>query len=406
MNDKVALCENWPVRHIKRGITGSNLTMLLWIVIGFSLCGAIALLVGLAAGARSRGDGNPPWHAAQLPPLLAPSIGISPELPETPSYASPCGLCEKNDLPLGLHLTAATVDSIGEAFSIHNLDVIEKAEDLLRAGGFGPPGNKDARCKARTFFQLGSCNGFHYLTDLSTKRDHAVWGYGDGTVAPFREKYLNAAVYPLRFIHKVRLGANCFCLEYEIPETYDEHIQTGDLRLRVRRVDVKLPHRGKTPVLSREFPNSDGKRLELLFEQKICGRVSRDRIVDRGDTLDIIALHDLQGMHVRKWGVHKLGALVMWVTLVEGNVIPKHPRLGACAYFPDIKFRLPSVLPDIGLSDLRDFSFPLPLMLESWYRQPSKDLPSWLRIQAGVRIRDWKSIGPRPRILDKRFPDL
>ena len=84
-------------------------------------------------------------------------------------------------------------------------------------------------------------------------------------------------------------------------------------------------------------------------------------MVDRGDTPGLDHHHDVEGMYVRKAGVHRLGAVVFWRSRVEGDRDPARPRVGGCAYFPRIQIRL-SLLPDLGLDDLREFDLPQPVV--------------------------------------------
>jgi hypothetical protein len=130
------------------------------------------------------------------------------------------------------------------------------------------------------------------------------------------------------------------------------------------------------------------------------------RIEDRGDSLELVMIYDLRGVYARKAGVHVLGALVAWRSIVAGDDPPANPRMGACAYFPRLTFILPTFLPDLGLDDLRDFAYPQPVAPKSWFYYPHRYLPPWVTATSTEVFTRWRSQGPRPRILSELFPDL
>jgi hypothetical protein len=144
--------------------------------------------------------------------------------------------------------------------------------------------------------------------------------------------------------------------------------------------------------------------VDLAYERRCCGRIRTERILDRGDTLDLLVLDDIRGMYARKAGTHRLNALLFWRSRVEGDRDPARPRVGACAYFPGIHIHLPVFLPDLGLEDLREFDLPQPILPAEWFRNPTES--DWMTVHPGGMIRPWGARGPRPWILDERYPDL
>ena len=303
-------------------------------------------------------------------------------------------------------LTSSTIDSIGRTFSQHNIHIIKEADSLLHTGAFGPPQSRDAQRDCLLYFQLRAWNGIQSVVALAQRSDGIFAGEGDSILIPFRRDYMNAAVYPLQFLKRMWLGGNRFCVEYDAPIGYESRVAIGDERVRFRTFQTNLPEKGRCLVLSRELLIADGKQIELLYEEIVHGRVSWDRIVDRGDSLDVLAIYDLAGMYARKAGIHAIGAIVMWKNIVQHAKIPRNPRVGAIAYLPNLKLRLPFLLPDLGFDDRRDFGYPMPLMRAEFFRPPTNSFPNWVETTEAGAVYHWHGIGPRPDEIDERFPDF
>jgi len=147
--------------------------------------------------------------------------------------------------------------------------------------------------------------------------------------------------------------------------------------------------------------------VDLVYEGHFCGRASYDRIVDQGDTLDLLTLSEIQGMYVRKFGFHLLSGLVYWRSHVNGSQDPPRLRVGARAYFPHIHLNMPFFLPDLGLSDLREFDVPQPILPIDWFRQHEQEAFDWVQVFADNAILvPFDEVGPVPAVVLDRFPDL
>ncbi|MBK8232652.1 MAG: hypothetical protein IT349_03000 [Candidatus Eisenbacteria bacterium] len=334
--------------------------------------------------------------------LLHPSAAPG----ETKPGGSGIPICLGNGGLPELPLTATITDSVGQALSRHNHRVVARTDSLYRAGRFGRPGSDEAKKRALIHFQLRSWSGFRYTADFANQTRQVLVAADDAPLAPFSADYANVAVYPLRFIDQVRIGRGGFCINYAIPDAYDEQILDGGVTVRIRRMDLELDHQGVRPVINREQPTSEHSTVELLYEACFAGRVTEERVVDRGDTLLFLSIDNIEGAHVRKFGTHRLGAITEWRSLVRGDDDPANPRIGAAAYFPEIHLEMPFFLPDLGLDDLRAYDYPLPVMETSWYRSPPSSLPEWLKVDPSGTIKNWKLHGPRPKALTERYPDL
>jgi hypothetical protein len=286
----------------------------------------------------------------------------------------------------------------------------ERADSLFRAGVFGDPRSEDARTKTLTHFKLRTRVALDYLADLCA--DPTVHRVTEpGLTRPFGAWYANTTVFPIRFLEQGTVGIGGFCLRYGLPAvsskggSFDQQVMLGGVPVRVHSDHVREDDAPDLrPALSVEFSSRLDASIELLFLSEVCGRARRETIVDRGDTLELITVTDIQGMYARRAGTHRLGALVFWRSVTAGERDPARPRAGACAHFPRISIRLPFFLPDLGLDDLRDFDLPNPVISMDWVRtRPSKP---WVSVSPDAFFHPWEAIGPRPVEVDRRFPDL
>jgi len=358
---------------------------------GRLLAGALlaGALLGLPAGPRPAAGGPDPAAPPEGLPVLARG-------------AFGCRDCRIPDGAPVDTLDRAAIRALGDRMTAHNLALLARTDSLYAAGFFGPRGGS-ARRAARLHCMLRARNGVDYLDELSGA---PAWSVTDerALYEPFGEEFANCAVYPLRFLLRAQTGGRTFCLEYDTSAEFDERVRIGGMPVRVRSDRVTLDGEAAvTPVLSVEVLSRMHKALDMVYRDRFCGRVDRETIVDRGDTLELITMRDVEGMYVRKAGLHRLNAIVAWRSVVHGDRDPDRPRVGACAYFPCIQVKL-SLLPDFGLEDLRTFDYPQPVVGTAWAaRGPRTD---WLRVDAGGLFRDWNQAGPRPLVVEERYPDL
>lgn len=310
----------------------------------------------------------------------------------------PCLLCEDEGLAVTRWLGASEADSLGRALVERNAEALSIAPALASAVG----ASQDPEL-VRLAFQLTAVDGLALVVELATMPGY-LRTRGDDPLGPLRDGYENVAVYPLRFVRRATIGEGSFCLEYQVPSHFHESLRSGRLKLRMSTQWMTLPGGGRELVLVRDYPLGDDDTVEMIFRQRVCGKATALSVVDRGDSLQVFMVHDLEGIYVRKFGTHRLGALAMWRSV--GSQRLRKPRVGACAYFPRLKLSLPSFLPDLGLEDLREFGYPQPIMPRTWAMYPDQHLPAWLALTPTGAVAGWKSLGPRPAILESLLPDL
>jgi len=321
-----------------------------------------------------------------------------------PLSASPCRWFEA--LSAWEHtLTEQGIDSVGRGLSRHNEGAFFETDSLYNSGRFGRPGSSEAREGARTHFGLRARSGIDYIVDMGLSQSTQVTEES-ALMEPFGLRYANTTLYPLRFLSRARAGHGGFCMEYQPPPDFEEVMPLGGFPVKVYTTSISW--KGAAPVagLGVRFESAMHKNLDLLYATNYCGRVSSEIIVDRGDTLELRTLHDMDGIYVAKAGVHRMTAIICWRSLVRPFRDPERARLGACAYFPEISIRLPSFLPDLGLDDLRDFDVPQPVLEMDWFARRQTHLPDWIDVHLDGGFKPWRARGPRPKILEERFPDL
>ncbi len=321
-----------------------------------------------------------------------------------------------------VELGEAGMDSLGRRMTAANDSAWERADSLFRAGVFGDPRSEGARTRALTHFMLRARVALDYLADLCA--DPVVHRVNEACLTrPFGLWYANTAVFPIRFLEQGLVGDGGFCLQYALPAVpsegtvpskgtvasrggaFDQRVMLGGVPVRVRSDQVREDDApDPKPALGVEFSSRLDTSIELLFLSEVRGRARRETIIDRGDTLELITVTDIEGMYARRAGTHRAAALIHWRSVTAGDRAPARPRAGACGYFPRICIRLPFFLPDLGLDDLREFDLPNPVISMDWART-HRSTP-WVSVSPDAFFRPWEAIGPRPLEVDRRFPDL
>lgn len=296
------------------------------------------------------------------------------------------------------------MDSLGRRMTAVNDSAWERTDSLFRAGVFGNPNAADARERALTHFKLRARNAIHYLADLCGNSH--LRGVTEADLAlPFGERYANTTVFPIRYLTQGLIGTGGFCLRYELDGPFDERVMLGGVPVGIHTDQVQDDNDpASKPAISVQFSSELHKTIELLFLTEVCGRAHHEMIVDRGDTLELITVTEIEGMYARRGGTHRLSALIFWRSVISGDRDPDRPRAGAYAYFPHISLSLPFFLPDIGLDDLREFDLPNPVVSMDWVRaHPSKP---WVTVSPDAFFVPWEQMGPVPDEVELRFPDL
>lgn len=352
------------------------------------------LVLGLMAGSRP----------------VRSSAGVSlpgdSGLPGIDRPYSSCRYCELDGELPSRRLLESDVDSIGREISRRNHEVFLQADSLYRAGHFGPTDARESRRKARNHFQLRAETALDHIGRLASQPDSCFVTDQHAMLGPFGQSYSSTAVYPLRFLSRGVVGGGGFCMEYAIPQGHRGEVLQGGIPLKISDDTVKAPGGDRIQVLSLELRSDLHSTIDLLYESRFCGLVLRETIIDRGDTLDLLIIDQIQGLYVQRAGVHRMQAILSWRNRVDGDRDPDNPRIGAYVYLPAIRIELPLFLPSLGLHDLRMFSLPQPIMrideTGQWVEQDAK----WINLMPGFGFTPWEPYGPIPDVIIERYPDL
>jgi len=330
----------------------------------------------------------------------SPEAG-STELRADQSSRTHCVL-ENGEVPR--YVGEASMDSLGRQLHRHNLRVWLRTDSLYRAGAFGPPGSEEAKNRARIHLQLRVETGMSYIRRLT--EGALLWVDETSLRRPFGDVYANYGVYPIYFLRRALAGKGGFCMGYDYPEGLERTLTMGGVRVKAKVERIDPDGDPKIRVLTLDYPTAMHKTVQLLYEPTFCGEVRSERVIDRGDTLDVVRLEGLEGLWVRRWGLHRLAAVAVWRSAVRGERDPANPRVGACAYFPSLDLHLPIFLPNVGLDDLRFFDYPAPVFDFGWLSAEEKDPPDWITISLNGSVSPWEPVGPRPEVLEAAYPDL
>ncbi len=302
--------------------------------------------------------------------------------------------------------SAAEVDSIGRSIADGNDRTWSETDSLYRAGWFGAPGTPAARHGARVHYHLRVRTGMECITEMTRCAGHGITIDGTALERPFGRQYANYGIYPVYFLESGLIGAGRFRLDYLYPAAFFGELLLGGEPFPVSVEPVQASDRRPSPALTVTMPTALNKSVSLVFDARVLGRAREETIIDRGDTLTLRILDELEGMYVRRAGLHPIGAIMTWRNVTHGRSAPLHPRLGASVYLPRLALRLPGPIPDLRLHDLRDMDYPMPIVRSEWFDQAALSPPEWLTVRADGTMSPWDAVGPQPRILEEWFPDL
>lgn len=358
-----------------------------------------------------------PRRATPLCFLLLLTLHGFPGWPASPAQAqdkpralpqwrtSACEYCRPDPEAEFRALRRQDVDSIIGGHAAVNMRELARTESLYVAGFFGPVEGKATKAAALVHWQLRTRNGIDYVSGLASA-NHAYHATEAELLLPLGRDYTRVTMYPLRFLREAKVGTGWFCLHYDAPASFHEETWVGGDEVVIRGEPVRDAEDAPPPAILVEWPSRMHDALDVVLQRDLCGRVEKRTVVDRGDTLEVQILSEIEGLSVRRWGVHSLSALVFWRSVVHGDRDPARPRIGACAYFPAIHLRLPSFLPDLGLQDLREFDVPQPVLRTDRYQREAARGYRWVAFRSDRILVPWSPIGPYPVFLDESFPDL
>ena len=315
-----------------------------------------------------------------------------------------CPLCREDPSVPIVQLTPSDVDSLGRAYADFNAALFARLDAEMRAGKLGaPPDSREARRRAHLLGRMLSVNSIHYMVEFATDPDHIYEASEDALREAF-ERYSDPGVYPIARMKRGRMGMGRICVRYDVSTDLDSTTNVGgqDLRIRVTETEIEDERRR---VLILELPTVLFSVVELVLDEHFTCKAEFSRSSGPPAPYDLYLFHSIEGMSLRKWGVHKPSAIMYWSTPrdVERRSLPHTPLVGSSVYVPGIRLELPSFLPDLSFEDLRLVDLPAPILTLPYLE--NEDFPEWIRRARPRGLKDWESYGPIPPDLRIRFPD-
>jgi hypothetical protein len=295
-------------------------------------------------------------------------------------------------------------DSIGRLYSSFNADLFAWLDSLYKAGHFGDPDDRESRRRVHVMSRLLALNSMHYMVGFATDPDH-IWEANEATLREAFTKYSDPGIYPIVRMRSARMGMGHVCVRYNVSTDMESTVTVGNKQLGVSVEETNfdgVPRR----VLIMKYPTLIFGDIQIVVDEHFTCKAELRHGSGPPAPYDVYMLYDMQGVEVRKWGVHKPGAMLFWSTPrdMQRSQLPPIPLVGSAVYVPHVVLELPSILPDMKFEDLRLIDLPQPIFKRSYVA--NKEYPSWLERAEPRGFKGWDSYGPIPPDLQLRFPDL
>jgi hypothetical protein len=231
-----------------------------------------------------------------------------------------------------------------------------------------------------------------------------VYEASESTLVDAFQRYSDPSLFSIARLQRLRLGLGRVCLRYDLSQPGEGISILGGKHLRWRIKDEKLSGK-KRRVLSLDLPTGAEKMVEVLLAEHYSCIADHTVGDDQSTPYETYIVHDIQGGWLRKGGTHRPTAFMFWVgsQTPERCELPQNPLLGVRIYVPRLRIKLPFILPDINLDDLREVELPQ-AMLEMSYLQ-GRSYPAWLETDSEFGFTEWKGYGEVPAAIRERFPD-
>lgn len=301
-------------------------------------------------------------------------------------------------------MTPADAESLGRAYATFNEALLARTDSLLQSGAFGDPERAASRRTAHLLTRILAVNSLHYMVGFSSAPDR-IYEASEPTLREAFEHYSDPGVYPIARLRSARMGMGAVCVHYNLEAPLDSASTVGGVKLRTYIEDADLNGR-RQRVLVLEVPTLLFGAVDVVLADHFTCKAEFRRSSGPPASYDLYLFCDIDGLYLRKWGLHQPRALGFWATPrdVGRLALPRTPLVGSAVYVPRVRFELPSFLPDLGFEDLRLIEVPQPI-LSLRYLQ-SRSYPDWMRRAEPRGFKDWESHGPIPPDLRRRFPDL
>lgn len=360
---------------------------------------AAAAAAGLAACAGWASPGAA--HAQSVAEASIPPAGRS-IADETVEFLFRNG----NNVPV-VRLDAAAIDSVGTAMSSRNLALAWSVQRAYEEGRYGTPGEEASRREAMAAYIYQAETAFDFFLGLALQDDVIYSTTEEDLKAAFTERFRNPGLYPIVNLKDARAGFGRYGMEFEVEDPARREIRVTGEKMSAWTEEAEIAGR-KERVVNIDMTTMSHDRVRLVYRRYATGTVHDLEVDLEGSRMRVATMEDVDGQFVRKWGLHRPAAVVLWKSRPEDLVAPPRDvrRLGSAIYFPALELKLPWFLPNLGFGDLRRFDFPQPLLtMEDVLAIRDAGL-EWLRVEDNLRFAaDWEGEGDVPEFIEERFPD-
>lgn len=342
-------------------------------------------------------------HAASLAVVATILSGLPSAFgSDTAADSARCMLCSPDPAVPVVRLTTAWLDSVARAHASFNANQLARIDSLFRAGRFGPCDDRGAQGTAHLLARLRTINAYPDLVRLACDSTR-VYEADEATLRELYARYSDVNLLIDVHLERARLGLGRVCMRYRLDEKGAGVSDHGGKQLRWRIRDVRIDERRRR-VLDLIFPMGEDE-VDLLIASHHSFAVEYRQRDGPPAPYEWFLVRDIEGIWVRKLGIHRPTAYMYWVSPAGHAAImdlPSIPLAGVRIYFPGLKLRLP-LLPDINVDDLREEALPMPILDLDYIRQHRE--PSWLDVDALLGFRDWRGHGALPAEIRREFPD-
>ena len=366
-----------------------------------------SVLIAIGVGSAAAQVAEPDTAGGPAPPPASPAAG-SP-----PAVAFPGNVADYPDFfwnpPAGVpvvHLDAAAIDSVGTSISDNNMALLDRIDVAYRAGEYGSPGERTTREDALAAFIYNAESAFDFFLEL-VMQSRVIYSTGEPDLArAFTDRFRNPGLYPVVNLIDARSGFGSFCLKFEVDSKEEREIEISGEKMKAWTEEIEVDGK-KFRVVNIDMKTMSHDRVHVVYENYSCGNVRVFDVVQDEQPIRVVTMEEITGQFVRKWGLHRPTAVILWQSAAGGITPPPRSgrRLSSAVYFPGLELELPWFLPSIGFQDVRRFDFPEPLLTLDAVKVIRKRKLDWVEVKDNLRFANWEGDGAIPDFVNERFPD-
>jgi hypothetical protein len=318
--------------------------------------------------------------------------------------AEVCPLCaDVLDVPV-VPLDPADIEALTRGSAVANEQRIAAIDSMYRTGTFGPADDDEARREAHLLARLATINNYRLLAHFADDSTR-VYEADEAVLADVCKRYSDPSLVAIARLTRLRLGRGRVCARYDVTPGIAGETILGGRPLPYKTREAKLSGK-KRRVLALDLPTGTDDVVEVLLAEHYSCALEHSHGEASAGPFELFLVHDIQGGWLRKWGTHRPTAFMFWTTPGEpGRLdLPPEPVVGVRIYIPNLRLRLPSILPDINFDDLREIELPQPILPLDYFTE--RRFPrAWLETDSVFGFAAWTGHGGVPAPLRERFPD-